>query len=81
MIRQVLMRRIASDRLAARLGQALSSVGACLIPVLVCRRFAEIELSEAQLLIGVVATMSMALLLALIATVLGERVEPKSTGA
>ena len=81
MIRQVLMRRIASDSLVARFGQAVSFGGACLIPVLVFRRFAEIELSEAQLLIGVLATMSMALILALICTVLGERVESKAKPA
>ena len=81
MIRPVLMHRIASESLVARLGQVVSSAGACLIPVVVFRRFAQIELSEAQLLIGVLATMSMALILALICAVLGDRVESKAKAA
>ena len=75
------MRSIASDSLVARLGQAVCFGGACLIPVLVFRRFAEIDLSEAQLLIGVLATMSMALLLALIGTVLGARIGSRAKAA
>ncbi len=64
MIRRLLTRRLVSDTMAARLGQVVCFGGACLTPVLVCRRFTELELSEAQLLIGVLATMSMALVLA-----------------
>jgi hypothetical protein len=45
--------------------------------VLVCRKFATIELSEAELLIGVLATMSMALL----CTVFGVLLEPKAKAA
>ena len=74
MIRQVLMRKIASDSLVARLGQAVSFGGACLIPVLVFRRFADVELSEGHLLIGVLTTMSTALVCA----VTGALLEPKS---
>ena len=74
MIKQLLTRRIASDTVVARVGQAICFGGACLIPVLVCRRFATIDLSEAELLIGVLATMSMALM----CTVLGVLLEPKA---
>jgi hypothetical protein len=77
MIKQLLTRRIASDTAVARLGQAVCFGGACLIPVLVCRKFATLELSEADLLIGVLATMSMALL----CTVLGVLLEPNAKAA
>jgi len=77
MIKQLLTRRIASDTAATRFGQAACFGGACLIPVLVCRKFATIELSEAELLIGMLATMSMALL----CTVLGVLLEPKTKAA
>jgi len=77
MIKQVLTRRITSDTAVARLGQAVCFGGACLIPVLVCRKFATLELSEADLLIGVLATMSMALLCA----VLGVLLEPRTKAA
>jgi len=74
MIRNFLCLRVASGAAAARFGQAACFACACLIPVLVFHRFTEIELSEAQLLIGVVATMSLALHCA----VLGELLKPKT---
>ena len=61
----------------ARLGQVVCFGGACLIPVLVCRRFAALELSEGDLLIGVLVTMSMALL----CTALGVLLEPRTNAA
>ena len=61
MIRRFLSRRVASDIAVAWFGQFVSFACACLIPVLAFRRFSELELSEAQLLIGVVATMSLAI--------------------
>jgi len=61
----------------ARFGQVVSFVGACLIPVLAFRKFPELELSEAQLLIGVIATMS----LALFCTVLGLFLESRTRAA
>ncbi len=66
MITQLLKRRIASDARVARLGQAISAGCACLIPVLTFWKFARINMSEAELLIGVLVTMSMALQFALI---------------
>ena len=74
MIRRFLSRRVASDVAVARFGQFVSFACACLIPVLAFRRFSELELSEAQLLIGVVATMSLALHCA----VLGELLKSKT---
>jgi hypothetical protein len=74
MIKQLLTRKVVSDAAVARLGQVVCFGGACLIPVLVCRRFAALDLSEGDLLIGVLATMSMALLCA----VLGVLLEPKA---
>ena len=70
MIRQFLSRRVASDAAVARFGQCISFACACLIPVLTFRRFSELELSEAQLLIGVVATMSLAVSCAMIGELL-----------
>lgn len=77
MIRQFLSRRVASEAAAARFGQLACFAAACLIPVLAFRKFPELELSEAQLLIGVVATMS----LALSCTVLGVLLESKTKAA
>lgn len=74
MIKQLLARRVASNSMVARFGQLVFFGGACLIPVLVFRKFAELELSEAQLLIGVLVTMSMALL----CTALGVLLESKT---
>ena len=74
MIGRFFSRRVASNAAAARCGQAACFACACLIPVLVFQRFTEIELSEAQLLIGVVATMSLALHCA----VLGELLKSKT---
>jgi hypothetical protein len=74
MIKQLLTRRIASDTAVARFGQAVCFGAACLMPVLACRKFATLELSEAELLIGVLATMSMALL----CTVFGVLLESKA---
>ena len=70
MIRQFLSRRVASDAAVARFGQFLSFACACLIPVLAFRRFSEVELSEAQLLIAVTATMSLAVLCAVVGELL-----------
>jgi hypothetical protein len=73
MIQHLLRRGIASDALAARVGQIFASGAACLIPVLVVRRFAAIDFTEAELLIAVLATMSMALLCAVIAELLAAK--------
>lgn len=61
---------VVSERAVARLGQGIACAGACLIPVLAFRRFAEIEVSEAQLLIGVATTMSLAVSCAMLALLL-----------
>ncbi len=70
MITRIFTRRIASDAAIARLGQAVCFGSACLIPVIVLRRFAALELTEAELLMGVLATMSMALLCAVLGMLL-----------
>ncbi len=75
-MRKLFTRIIAPDSVVARVGQAVCFGGACLVPVLVFHRFTEIDLSEAQLIIGVLATMSMALVFALLGMVL--RPIPKS---
>ena len=75
MIERLLKRKVASDTAVARLGQVVCFVAACLIPVLVCRKFAELELSEAQLVIGVLNTMTMALVCAGLGVLLGFRRE------
>ena len=64
MIRRFFSQRVASDAAVARFGQYSCFACACLIPVLAFRRFSELELSEGQLLIGVIATMSLAVLCA-----------------
>jgi len=77
MIKQLLTRKVASDTAVARFGQILCFGAACLVPVLAIRKFAELELSEAQLLIGVLATMSLALL----CTALGVLLESETKAA
>ncbi len=77
MIKQLLTRRVVSDAAVARVGQVVCFGAACLIPVLALRRLAELEVSEATLLIGVITTMSMALLCA----VVGFLLESKSKAA
>ncbi len=69
-MKRFFMRTIVSDRVVARFGQVVCFGGACLIPVLVFRRFTEIDLSEAQLITGVLATMSMALVCTLLGVIL-----------
>ncbi len=64
MLGPLLSRRVASDATVARLGQLVCFAGACLIPVLAVRRLSGLDVSEAELLIGVVATLSLALLCA-----------------
>jgi uncharacterized membrane protein len=64
MITQLLKRRVGSDGAVARFGQVICFGAACIIPILAFRRFAELDMSEVQLLIGVLATMSLALLCA-----------------
>ncbi len=73
-MKQFLTRSIVSDSAVARVGQTVCFGGACLIPVLVFRRFTEIEISEAQLIMGVLATMSMAL----VCSLAGMLLEPKA---
>jgi len=77
MMTQLLNRRVASDAAVARFGQMACFAAACLIPVLAFRRFSELELSEYQLLVGVVATVSLALL----CTVLGLFLESNKRAA
>ena len=77
MIKQLLTRKVASDAAVARFGQAVCFGAACLVPVLALRRFAELEMTEPQLLVGVLATMSVALL----CTALGVLLEPKTKPA
>lgn len=61
MIRQLLQRRVASDRGVIRVSQAACFFAAALIPVLAFRSFAVWDLSAAQLSLGVLCTLSMAL--------------------
>ena len=77
MIVQLFSRRVASDTLVARLGQAVCFASACLVPVLVIRKLAALELTESELLLGVLATMSFALL----CTAVGLLLEPKTKAA
>ena len=62
MVTKLLNRRVASDAAVVRLGQLACFGAACTIPVLVIRKFSQLDLSEVQLLIGVLGTMSLALL-------------------
>jgi hypothetical protein len=77
MIKQLLVSKVASDKAVARFGQIVCFGGAGLVPVLVFRKFADFELSEGQLFIGVLVTMSMALIL----TLLGLFLERKTKAA
>jgi hypothetical protein len=61
MIAQLLKRRLVSEATVVRIGQAVCFGCACGIPVLAFWKFTRINMSEAELLIGVLATMSMAL--------------------
>ncbi len=71
MIAQLLKRKIVPDSKVARFGQAILFIGACLIPVLAFRKFGDMDLTEWQLLLGVLVTMTTALL----CTVLGLMLE------
>ncbi|HOC00386.1 MAG TPA: hypothetical protein PKM43_16775 [Verrucomicrobiota bacterium] len=62
---------------AARFGRLACFASACLIPMFVFRRFAELELTEPELLIGVVATIASAVS----CTVPGLLLEPRATPA
>jgi hypothetical protein len=73
MIISLLKRRVASDASVARLGQLAMFTTAGLVPVLVFRKFAALELTEVQLLLGVLATISVALLCTLLGMVTGLR--------
>ncbi len=53
MIVQLLKRRIASDAAWLRISQALVLISGCLIFVLGFYRLADLELKEAQLLLGI----------------------------
>jgi hypothetical protein len=77
MITQLLTRRVASDTEVIRFGQAACFVAAGLIPLLAFHKFAELGLSEAQLLVGVIATIPMALFY----TALGVLLESKTKAA
>lgn len=67
MTTQFLTRHIASDAAVLRFTEAGCYLAAGLIPWLAFRKFAELEISKDQLLLGVLATMTIALLF----TVLG----------
>ena len=77
MITQLLKRRVASDTGMIRVVQAACYIAAALIPVLAFRKFADWELAEAHLLVGVIATMSMAVFY----TALGVLLEFKTKAA
>ena len=66
MITRLLKNRVITDKTVARIGQVTCFGCACVIPVLAFWKFARINMSEAELLIGVLVTMSMALQFALI---------------
>jgi len=71
-MRKLLKHKIVSDYVFARFGQIFCFSAACLIPVIVFRKFAKMEMTEANLLIGVLATMCLALLM----TIIGILLEP-----
>ena len=77
MITQSLTHRVASDTGVIRICQAACFAAAGLIPLLAFHKFAEMELSEVHLLVGVLATMS----LALFYTALGVLLESKTKAA
>ncbi len=78
MIKQLFKRRVVSDTIVARFGQVVCFGGACVLPVLVFRKFSELDLSEGQLLIGVLSTMSMALTCAAVGVLLEPKCKPDS---
>ena len=61
MLTLLFKRRVVSDAAMTRLAQVVSFGCACGIPVLAFWKFTRIDMSEAEILIGVLATMSMAL--------------------
>jgi|GEM_PF-2744874 len=67
-------RRVASGQAVLRTLEAACFAAATLIPVLSFHKFAELELSESQLLVGVLAT----LMTALFYTALGVLIEFKT---
>jgi hypothetical protein len=73
MIKKLLTYKVASDSSVHRFGQVLCFTAACLIPVLTFRRFAALEITEGELLIGVISTMAVALIL----TMIGISLEPR----
>jgi hypothetical protein len=70
MITQFLKRRVASETGVIRFVQASCHVAAALIPVLAFPNFADWELAEAHLLVGVMATLSMAVFYAALSVML-----------
>src|SRR5262245_50785420 len=71
MTAQLLNRRIGSATADARLAQILTFLAACVIPVLAFRKFADMELTEFQLMMAALATMSLSVLCALLGLVCG----------
>lgn len=74
MMTQMLMRRVVSDSWVIRSCQAACFTAAGLIPVLAFDKFAELEISETYLMVGVIATIAMALFY----TTLGVLLEPRA---
>ena len=74
---KLLKRSVVSDATIARLGQVVCFGCACGIPALAFWKFTRINMSEAELLIGVLATMSMALQ----CTLLGLQLETRAKAA
>ena len=77
MVTTMLTRRVSSAKADARVGMAVCFVSACLIPVLSIRRLAALDLTETELILGVLASMSLALL----CTVAGLLLESKTKAA
>jgi hypothetical protein len=74
MILHLLKRNIASDALVARVGQIVSFAAAVVIPLLVFRQWLpEKDLSETELLLVVLTTMSIALLCAVMGEAIGAK--------
>jgi hypothetical protein len=60
-------KKVATRKKVARVAQALCVGGASLIPIIVIRKFATLDLTQDQLWFGAVATVTVSLLFAVIA--------------
>ena len=78
MITQLLKRRIGSATTDARLAQNLPFVAAGVNLVLAFRKFADMDLTEFQMMMAALATVSLSLLFVLLGLVCGRKAEATS---